>query len=369
MAIDSQGGAGMIVDGHEDLAWNIQTFGRDYTRPVSESRAIELGSATVERNGQTLLGWPDWMDGDVGLVFGVLFASPEWSKVGSWEVVSYADPAEAHRLYWSQLDLYRRLADEDGDHFRLIESQPALREHKLAWESGQRRLGLVLLIEGAEGVREPAELEAWFERGIRIIGPAWDRTRYAGSCYDPGPLTPAGRDLLDVWADLGGILDLSHLAEQAALQALDAFPGTIIASHANVRRLVPHSRYPERQLSDEVIRRLIERNGVIGVVLANHFLKDGWTKGDPKESVTLEHVVDHIDAICQLAGDAMHVGLGSDFDGGFGLAQVPAEIESVSDLPKVGTALARRGYTEGDILKVLGDNWIRVLDGCLPTVV
>lgn len=338
-------------------------------RSVAETRTIEIGSPVLERNGETLLGWPDWIDGGVGLVFGVLFAAPQRMKVGDWETETYADPTEAHRLYGSQLDLYRRITDEHSERFRLLDSQAALRDHLAAWESGEKRVGLVLLMEGAEGVREPAELEAWFERGVRIVGPAWDRTRYAGSCYDPGPLTPEGKELLAVLADLGGILDLSHLAEQAARQALDVFEGTVIASHANVRRLMPHARYPERHLGDQVIRGLVERGGVIGVVLANQFLKDGWSKGDPKEEVTLDHVVDHIDAICQLAGDAEHVGLGSDFDGGFGLAQVPAEIQSVSDLPKVGDALARRGYADGDILRILGNNWIRILDGSLPTTI
>lgn len=357
----------MIVDGHEDLAWNMQAFGRDYSRSMAETRSLEEGSDAVRRNGQTLLGWPDWMRGGVGIAFGVLFASPERRRTVDWDTIAYADPASAHRMYWSQLDLYHRLCDEHSEQFALIENRPDLKEHLRAWESGQQRLGLVLLMEGAEGVRQPAELEDWFERGVRIIGPAWDRTRYAGSCYDPGPLTDQGRELLDVWSGLGGVLDLSHLAEAAARQALDAFPGTIIASHANVRRLVQHSRYPERHLSNEVIRALIERDGVIGVVLANHFLLDGWTKGDPKAAVTLEHVVEHIDAICQIAGDAAHVGLGSDFDGGFGLDQVPAEIGSVADLPKVGQALARHGYAESDILRILGDNWIRILDGSLPT--
>lgn len=357
----------MIVDGHEDLAWNMQAFGRDYSRSVAETRALEEGSAVIRRNGEALLGWPDWKRGGVGIAFGVLFASPERTRVGEWDTVVYGDSQAAHRLYWSQLDLYHQLCDEHQEQFQLIESQTALRQHIEAWDAGQQRLGLVLLMEGAEGVRQPAELEEWFERGVRIVGPAWDRTRYAGSCYDPGPLTDEGRELLDVWADLGGILDLSHLAEAAARQALDAYPGVIIASHANVRRLVPHSRYPERQLSDEVIRGLIERDGVIGVVLANHFLLDGWSRGDPKEDVTLDHVVEHIDAICQTAGDADHVALGSDFEGGFGLKQVPAELGSVADLPKVGQALRRHGYAESDILKILGDNWIRILDGSLPT--
>ncbi len=359
----------MIVDAHEDLAWNMQTFARDYTRSVAELRRAEAGSTAVQHNGQTMLGWPDWIRGRVGLVFAVLHAAPSHAREGPWDVVIYEDPASAHAVYWRQMDLYHRLLDEHEDKFGLIASQRDLSAHRQAWEreDDERRVGLVLSMEGAEGVGEPAELEAWHDRGLRIVGPAWDRTRYAGSGYEPGPLTGLGRELLEVMGELGMILDISHLSEEAALQALDSYRGAIIASHANPRRLIPNTRYPGRHLSDTVMEGLLERDGVQGIALANKFLRDGWRAGDRRELVTIDHVVQHIDYVCQMAGNADHVGLGSDFDGGFGLEGAPTGLDSIADLDKIGQALIGRGYKKDDMLKVLGANWIRILDGTLSS--
>ena len=358
----------MIVDGHEDLAWNMLTFGRDYSRSVAQTRVLEAGSETVKHNGQTLLGWPDWIEGQVGLAFAVLFAAPERWQAGPWDHVTYKDGAEAHRHYWGQLDLYQRLADDHQDKFLPIASQADLAGHLQSWDGPAegRRLGWVLLMEGADGLQAPETLEDWHASGLRIIGPAWARTRYAGSCYEPGPFTADGLELLDIMAELGLMLDLSHLSDEACHQALDRYPGPLLASHANVRRLVANSKSPERHLSDEVIQGVVERDGVIGVVLANKFLKDGWLPGDRRELVTIDHVVAHIDAICQVAGDARHVALGSDFDGGFGLDQVPVGLDSIADLAKIGQALQARGYQESDMLGVLGENWIRMLERALP---
>lgn len=355
----------MIVDAHEDLAWNMLTFGRDYSRAISHTRQLEQAGSTVEHNGQTLLGWPDWVDGEVGLIFATLYASPEARRYGPWDFVSYRDAEEAHQQYWAQLDLYHRMLDEHPDKFRLIESTADFEEHLTEWQSGQRRLALVLLMEGADGIRHPQQLPEWHQRGLRLIGPAWDKTRYVGSAYEAGSWTPLGYELLEVMADLDMVLDLSHLSEVAAMEALDRYPGVIIASHANPRWLMPKAQYPERFLSRSTVQRLVERDGVIGIVLCNRFLKDDWVAGDPRSLVTLETVVAHIDAICQLVGDADHVGLGSDFDGGFGLDQVPQGLNGVGDLAKIGTALGRQGYQESDILKVLGGNWTKLLQRAL----
>lgn len=359
----------IIVDGHEDLAWNMESFGRDYARSVAETRALEEGSATVEHNGQALLGWPDWIEGQVGLIFGSIYAAPAHWREGPWDRVTYRDSEEAHRRYWHQLDLYDRLFEEHADKFCRIRTRGELREHLERWERApeSRRVGVVLLMEGAEGVRAPSELEAWFERGVRIVGPAWDRTRYAGSGYEEGPLTDLGWELLEGMADLGMILDLSHLSPEGCAEALERYPGRIIASHANPLQLIPNTLYPRRHLSRGVICRLIERGGVQGIVLANKFLRDGWRPGDRRQLVNLEHVVAHIDSVCQLAGDADHVALGSDFDGGFGLAGAPLGLESIADLGRIGQELRRHGYEKDDMLKILGGNWIRILDGTLPT--
>jgi membrane dipeptidase len=156
--------------------------------------------------------------------------------------------------------------------------------------------------------------------------------------------------------------------EQAALQALDRYPGMIIASHANAIALLKGAR-SNRHLSQRLLHGLLARDGVIGVVPFNTFLKTGWRRGDDRAEVTLEHVVAQIDHVCQSAGDAAHVGLGSDFDGGFGLDSVPAGIETVADLQKLVPLLSERGYAEADIAAIMGGNWQRVLEAVLPEAV
>jgi membrane dipeptidase len=209
-------------------------------------------------------------------------------------------------------------------------------------------------------------LEEWFERGVRIIGPSWTGTRFAGGTDEPGPLTSSGRNLLEAMADTGMILDLSHMAEEATLQALDQYEGVIIASHSNVRSLLPGIEKPDRQLTEVAIDRIVERGGVIGIVPYNKFLLGEWRPGDPRELVTLNHVVAQIDHICQRVGSSAHVGIGTDFDGGFGLDKVPAELDSIADLGLIGDALGARGYSQEDVERILGKNWLSILRRALP---
>jgi membrane dipeptidase len=359
----------IIVDAHEDLAWNMITFGRDYTRSVGETRALEAGTETIMRNGHTLLGWAEWVKGRVGIVFATLFAGPARHRKGPWDRLCYSEPSEANRLYLQQLDLYECLVEDHADKFLVIRNQPDLNSVLASWQEAQPSsplIGLALLMEGAEGVREPPELADWAERGVRILGPAWAGTRFCGGTQEPGPLTKEGYELLEAMAELGMALDLSHMAERAALQALERYPGAIIASHSNVLALVPNGEKPDRHLSDDVISGVIERGAVIGVVPYNRFLLGGWKPEDGRAMVTVEHIVAHIDRICQRAGSALNVGIGSDFDGGFGLDQIPAGLDSVADLRLIGNALGIRGYSQADVEAILGGNWIRILRHTLP---
>ncbi len=358
----------IIVDAHEDLAWNIFAYGRDYTRSVEETRRLERGSTTVERNGDALLGWPEYQRGRVALVFGTLFAPPRQGNRYAGDEKAYATAEEANRLYWQQLDIYHRLVDAHPDKFRLVTGRGGLQAVLEAWEAepeASQAVGIVPLMEGADGIRGPDELPRWWERGLRLIGLAWTATRYSGGTRAPGPLTAAGRELLQAMADYPFVLDLSHMDSLAARQALDLYQGPIIASHANPAAMLPGVE-SNRHLPDDVIRSLVARDGVIGVVVFNLFLKAGWRRGDPREAVTLETVADHIDYICQMVGSARHVGLGSDFDGGFGVQAAPAGIDSVADLQKLTEVLARRGYSQADIAAILGGNWVRVLQNALP---
>lgn len=363
----------IIVDAHEDLAWNILTYGRDYTRPVAETRRLEAGTTGAGGKEDTLLGWPEYQRGQVAVVFGTLFAAPARGKQERRESQSYRDYQEAHQLYQGQVDTYHRMVDQHPDQFHLIESDRDLCEVLNDWQEespaqqppGTRRVGIVILMEGAEGVREPAELEEWWEKGVRIIGPAWAGTRYCGGTNEPGPMTAEGFVLLEAMESFGFSLDVSHMDEAAVLQALDRYAGAIIASHGNAKKLLKGAD-SNRHLTDRVIRGLVERNGVIGIVPYNRFLDANWRTGDRRELVSLQRVVDQIDAICQIAGDARHVGIGSDFDGGFGLQSVPAEIDSVADLQKLIPLLTERGYNRYDVAAILGQNWLRFLHRTLP---
>jgi membrane dipeptidase len=384
----------LIIDAHEDLAWNILTFGRDYTRSARATRQHEAGTSIPANNGDTLLGWPDYRRGQVAVIFGSLFAAPLRRQSGAWDTQVYASPAQAHALYQAQIDAYLRLVDEHPDHFRLIWQRADLAEVLAQWESasplpaeepqegpeagtGQDLasapaatepgppVGVVILMEGAEGVRTPSEVDEWWARGVRLVGPAWAGNQYCGGTREPGPLTPAGFSLLENLAAFGFTLDLSHMDEKAALQALDHYPGAIVATHSNPAALLKGLE-SNRFLSDRVIQGLIERQGVIGVVPFNRFLLSGWQPSQGRAAVSLQQVVAHIDYICQLAGDATHVGFGSDFDGGFGLQSAPAGLDSIADLQKIAPLLAEKGYTEREIAAILGKNWQALLERTLP---
>src|SRR3990172_6070261 len=341
-----------IVDSHQDLAWNILSFGRDYLRSVEETRRLENGGLTVERTGDTLLGWPDYQRGAVAVVFATLFSTPaRWAY--QWETYIYKTTAEANRQYRQQMELYFRLTDNHPDKFRFIRSASDLDEVLASQQQadpagGGYPVGLLALMECAECINEIDELEEWWGMGLRFIGPAWAGTRFCGGTKEPGPLTDDGRQLLDAMAEHGFTLDLAHMDEPAVLESLDIYPGQIVVTHGNCLALLPGHEF-NRHLSDRVIHGILERDGIIGVVPFNTFLKDGWLKGkSSREEVSLERLVDHIDHICQLAGDARHVGIGTDFDGGFGLQSTPKEVDTIADLQKLVPLLSARGYSPED---------------------
>jgi membrane dipeptidase len=363
-----------IIDSHQDLAWNMLNYGRDYTRSVSETRELEAGSPTVEETGDTLLGWPEYQQARVIAVFATLYTPPKRTVTSSVEEISYPDSDynTAHRLYWQQLDHYHRIADSQPEFFRLVGSRADLSGLLDHWNSPSENghpVGLIPLMEGADGIRSPQELAAWWDFGLRTIGLAWAGTRYSGGTNEPGPLTDEGRTLLKAMADFPFTLDLSHMDEPASLEALDRYTGPIVATHANCLALLDaDTRYHNRHLSDRVLRGLFERDGIVGVVPYNTFLKANWSRlhGDRREATSITDLADHIDHICQLAGDSRHVAFGTDFDGGFGLQSVPPEIDSIVDLHKLEPILLARGYHDPDIAGLFGENWLRHLTTHLP---
>ncbi len=356
----------IVVDAHQDIAYNVLCYGRDYRRSALETRSIETDPALIARRGSATLGLPDALLGRVAITFATLFVAPDDGDPNApWANFSYKTPQQAYKLAMDQLDYYNRLADSTPK-VRLIKTAADLDAVLATWEDGkpmsERQQGMVLLMENADPILEPKQFEEWYERGVRLVGPAWEATRYAGGTGHPGPLTKLGYELLEVMASFNAILDLSHLAEQACMQALDRYEGIIIASHSNPRSF----RNTDRHLTDEAIKRLAEREGVMGIVLYNRFLSDNWTTGDPKSNVPLDVVLSAIDYVCQMTGSSAHVGIGSDFDGGFGLESTPDGLDTVTDLLRIGDGLRAKGYPEADIEAILSGNWLRKLRQALP---
>jgi membrane dipeptidase len=344
----------IIVDAHQDIAWNKLALNRDFFDSVSKKRARE-GVSPAHGEGSAIVGFPELIDGNVRVVFTTLYAAAAQPDRTAWGK-TYSTPQEAHDQAMEQLAYYALLASDPrvsiiathADLDRVVNSETP-------------RVGLIVLMEGADPIVAPSETQDWFNAGVRIVGTSWSRTRYAGGTDAPGGLTALGKELLPQMERAGLILDASHMAERSFFESLDLFHGALIASHSNCRAFVN----TDRQLSDEMIRAIVARDGVIGIVLYNRFLKADWEKSARKDAVTLADVARHIQHICDLAGNAHHIGIGSDFDGGFGMEAAPREIDTVADVQKLGDALTA-AFSDTDIANILGGNWIRLLRRALP---
>lgn len=357
----------IILDAHLDIAFNHVAFGRDFKAPswLTYRREYTLPPNTRHERGIAVVGMPDMLLGRVGVAFVTLWVAPIGQTLLT-SSVSYETPYQAYQQALKQLDYYHRLADED-DRIRLIRTQSELEAVLDSWQPqrdfAEHKLGLVILMEGADPVLEPKQIEEWVERGVRIVGLAWRATRYSAGTGEPGRLTKLGRELLEVMASFKLILDLSHMAELAYYEALDSYDGVLLASHSNPRRFVN----TDRHLSDDMIRRLAERDGVVGLVPYNAFIKMGWRRWrDPKTAVNLNHFLDMIDHVCQVTGSAQHVGIGTDWDSCFGWESIPAPLDSHLDLWRLRHALSER-YDQEDVHNILCGNFLRLLRRGLPT--
>jgi membrane dipeptidase len=214
-------------------------------------------------------------------------------------------------------------------------------------------------MEGADPIVSPEQVGQWYADGLRIVSLShYGISATAHGTDTEGGLTPLGRPMLKALRAAGIILDLTHLADQAFYEALEAFDGPVLASHNNCRALVPGVR----QFTDDQVRRVIERGGVIGGALDAWMMVPNWIKGETSPSiVSLEHLVDHLDHICQLAGNANHAAIGTDLDGGYGKEQVPHDLDTIADLQGLPARFRARGYAEADIAKIMHGNWLTLL--------
>jgi membrane dipeptidase len=298
------------------------------------------------------VSFPDLRRGQVGICVATLLARA--NQRGDYPNLDFRTPEIASAVARGQLAYYRQL-EEDGA-CRILTDIGQFETCYGAWLDGEagEPLGFVISMEGADPILSPAHLERWYGEGLRAIGLAhYGPAVYAHGTGCSGPVTAKGRDLLAAMDEFHMILDLTHLCDESFWQALDLFHGTVWASHNNCRAITPG----DRQFDDDQIRAIIERGGVIGAAFDNWMILPDWRNRE----ITLAHVVDHMDHICQLAGNANHVAIGSDLDGGFGKEQSPQDLDTIADLQKLEPILRARGYTEEDIALVFHRNWARVL--------
>ncbi len=353
----------LIFDAHLDLAMNAMEWNRDLTRPLAEIRERENGLTDKPGRGNGVVCLPEMRRGGVGLCVATQIA--RHVQPGN-PLPGWFSPEQAWAHSQGQLAWYRAM--EEAGELAPIRTRQELEEQLAFWlaPGGRRTIGYIRSLEGADSLITPRYLERARETGLRAVGPAhYGPGTYAHGTAASGGLGRRGRELLAEMDRLSIILDVTHLCDESFWEALDLFHGAVWASHSNCRALAPH----HRQLSDEQIKALVERGAVIGAALDAWMILPDWVRGEttPASSgLKLAHLAPHIDHICQLAGNARHIGVGSDLDGGFGREQTPGDIESIANLQLLVDLLRQRGFVEDDVKAVMHGNFARFLQNALP---
>lgn len=348
------------IDAHLDLSMNAMEWNRDLRKSIDEIRAREQGMTDKPDRGKGVVCFPELRKGNIGLVVATQIAryvAPDNSLPG------WYSPEQAWAHTQAQLAWYKIM--EEGGELSQITDLNTLENHLHYWNAENsnevKAIGYILSLEGADSIVTLKHLEQAYAYGLRAVGPAhYGPGRYAQGTNATGGLGKNGKELLHEMERLNIILDATHLCDESFWEAMEIFRGHVWASHHNCRALVDNNR----QFSDEQLKALINRGAVIGGVLDAWMMVPDWVR---KESTplgmncNLEKVIDHMDHICQLAGNSLHIGIGSDLDGAFGKEQSPYDLETIADLQKLPQLLTKRGYTTEDIENVMHGNWLRFL--------
>ncbi len=347
------------VDAHLDLAMNAMEWNRDLRWPIKDIRESEKGMTDKPDRGNNVVCFEEIRKGEIGLVVATQIAryvAPD-NPLPGWH-----SPEQAWAQTQAQLAWYRAM-EEAGELIQIRDRQ-GLDDHVRRWKNEKNEkkpIGFILSLEGADSLVTVAHLERAHAYGLRAVGPGhYGPGRYAQGTNATGGIGQAGKALLKEMERLNIILDATHLCDDSFWEALDNFHGHVWASHNNCRALVDHNR----QFSDAQIKELINRGAIIGAVMDTWMMVPGWQKGTSNARAMncgLNTLIDHMDHICQIAGNALHIGIGSDLDGAFGKEQSPYDIETIGDVQKLPQMLAGRGYSAADIENVMHGNWLRFL--------
>nr|WP_121272256.1 membrane dipeptidase [Pedobacter schmidteae] len=348
------------IDAHLDLSMNALEWNRDLRLAVADINKREVGLTDKPDRAKAVVSLPELRRGKIGLVVATQiarFVAPD-NKLPGWH-----SPEQAWAQTQGQLAWYKAM--EAAGEMVQVHNLETLQQHLDLWttamDDAQKPIGYILSLEGADSIVTIGHLEKAYINGLRAVGPAhYGPGRYAQGTDATGFMGPKGHELLKEMERLNIILDATHLCDDSFWEALDHFGGHVWASHNNCRALVNHNR----QFSDDQIRALIDRGAVIGGALDAWMMVPGWVRGQSTPlgmNCNLDVMIDHIDHICQIAGNSRHVGIGSDLDGAFGKEQCPYDVETIADLQKIPVLFAKRGYSPEDIENLMQGNWLRFL--------
>jgi len=341
-------------------------------------RLLEKNEDISERTESGDFDYPRAVEGGLDVAFMSIFTSPSEEEEGT-----------AKRTANALIDSLERFTEEHPDKFFLATSVQEVTDL-----TGQGRIALALGMEnGAPIEGSLRNLRHFHERGIRYITLAHSKANHiADSSYDEkrrwNGLSPFGRELVVEMNRLGVMVDISHVSDEAFYEVMEISTAPVIASHSACRHFTPGF---ERNMSDDMIRLLAERGGVIQVAFSSWFISDdyrekgdvalaeinahleaegiaadseeGWEyrreyfRNNPIPLADVSDVADHIEHVIDLVG-IDHVGLGSDFDGAG--PSMPTGLRDVSGFPNLVNELLDRGYSEEEIEKVCGGNLLRV---------
>ena len=351
----------LIFDAHLDLAMNAVDWNRDLRLPVADTRAQERLLGMTELGRQTgTVSFPELKAAGVRVGVATVIARQEQPINHPF---GRTTPEACYAAAMGHLAYYRGM--ERTGWVRQLRTRRELHRHldAVAADPAGTPFGYVLSMECADPVLDPDHIQEWHDHGLRAVGLThYGANRYGGGTRSEVGLCLDALPLLKNIERLGIALDLTHLSDKAFWQAADRFGGRVLASHQNCRALCD---WP-RQFTDAQLKHVIDRGGVVGVAFDAIMLQPGWVRGETKPAVTIERAVDHIDHICQLAGSARHVGVGSDLDGGYGREQTPADLDTIADLRSLPDLLVRRGYPAADVEGILSGNWTRFFSEALP---
>lgn len=350
-----------IFDVHLDLSMNALEWNRDLTRSLEEIKGRETGLKDKPDRGNATVCFPEMRRGKIGLCVATQIA--RYVKLTN-PLPGWHSREQAWAQTQGQLAWYRAM-EEIGEMVQITDL-PSLQKHVDLWtdetvSAEDKPIGYILSLEGADSILSPAHLSRAYDQGLRAVGPAhYGPGIYAQGTDATGGLGPSGKDLLKEMERLGIILDATHLCDDSFWEALNIFGGNVWASHSNCRALVNHNR----QFGDDQLKELISRGAVIGAPLDAWMMIPGWVRGKttPEATkLTLNVMIDHIDHICQLAGNSNHCGIGTDLDGAFGTEQTPMDVKSIADLQNLHGLFRNRGFKEQDIENILHGNFLRFL--------